>query len=252
MPGAGLRQQNGARPSSATTFSHGLDPSRTSSRRRLLADSGLTASGHGRTGQQGPGRALTGPSTAGRRWPKKRERRLSDLNDGKLPLSNSARRYPLHKNIFGRCLRCLEINSNHGAEWKALISTYIGTIPPKGEAPCADEQRMSAGPPPCAAVRSAMRAKLGVATKPIQRRRRARLPPPLWWSVWHARSAIAVSLMPWSLSSGRRPLRRRTPRPISGRARPRRNCRANSTTCRSGSGDSLRASPPRPPGARAL
>ncbi|MCC2651965.1 MAG: hypothetical protein K0Q60_2128 [Microvirga sp.] len=27
--------------------------------------------------------------------------------------------------------------------WKALIRTYIGTIPSKGEAPCGDEQRMS-------------------------------------------------------------------------------------------------------------
>lgn len=47
---------------------------------------------------------------------------------------------------------------------------------------------------------------------------------------------------------------RRRPKspPTSCRApRPRRSCRASSTTCRSGSEDSLRANPPRPPGGRA-
>jgi hypothetical protein len=49
--------------------------------------------------------------------------------------------------------------------------------------------------------------------------------------------------------SGTPPLRRPTPRPTSGRARRlRRSCRASSTTCRSGSADSPRASPPTPPG----
>ena len=70
-----------------------------------------------------------------------------------------------------------------------------------------------------------------------------------------AHSAIAVSLMSWRMhrGSGRRPLRRRTPRPISGwvTLRPR-SCRASSTICRSASAGSLPASPPRPPGARAL
>ena len=60
---------------------------------------------------------------------------------------------------------------------------------------------------------------------------------------------------PWRMyrGSGRRPLRRRTPRPISSwvTLRPR-SCRASSTICRSASAGSLPASPPRPPGARAL
>jgi hypothetical protein len=48
--------------------------------------------------------------------------------------------------------------------------------------------------------------------------------------------------------SGTPPLRRPTPRPTSCRAlRLRRSCRASSTTCRAGSEDSPRASPPRPP-----
>ena len=50
------------------------------------------------------------------------------------------------------------------------------------------------------------------------------------------------------LGSGTLPLRRLTPRPTSCRGlRLRRNCRASSTTCRSPSEDSPRASPPRPP-----
>jgi hypothetical protein len=48
--------------------------------------------------------------------------------------------------------------------------------------------------------------------------------------------------------SGMPPLRRPTPRPTPCRARRlRRSCRASSTICRSGSEDSPRASPPRPP-----
>ena len=50
------------------------------------------------------------------------------------------------------------------------------------------------------------------------------------------------------VGSGTPPLRRPTPRPTSCRGlRLRRSCRASSTTCRSGSEDSPRASPPRPP-----
>ena len=51
-----------------------------------------------------------------------------------------------------------------GAEWKTLISRYIGTMPLNGDAPCAAEQRISAGPP-CAAVCKAMSAKTGVAAR---------------------------------------------------------------------------------------
>jgi hypothetical protein len=43
-------------------------------------------------------------------------------------------------------LRRLEISFSQGAEWKALISTYIGTIPLSGDA-CEAEQGKSGGPP---------------------------------------------------------------------------------------------------------
>jgi hypothetical protein len=51
---------------------------------------------------------------------------------------------------------------SQGAEWKALIRKYIGTIPPTGDA-FAAEQRLSNGPLPATAVSSAMTAKAGVA-----------------------------------------------------------------------------------------
>jgi hypothetical protein len=50
---------------------------------------------------------------------------------------------------------------SHGAEWKALISKYIGTIPPIGDIAAA--QRLSNGPLPATAVNSAMIAKVGAA-----------------------------------------------------------------------------------------
>src|SRR6185369_17932562 len=56
-----------------------------------------------------------------------------------------------------------EISFNHGAEWKALISRYIGTIPLSGEAGAA-EQSMSGGPP-TTPVSSAMPAKVGAAAR---------------------------------------------------------------------------------------
>ncbi|XSC48655.1 hypothetical protein ACF1BQ_017320 [Bradyrhizobium sp. RDT10] len=54
----------------------------------------------------------------------------------------------------------LMISFSQGAEWKALISKYIGTIPPTGDA---FEQSISSGPLPTAAVSSAMIAKVGAA-----------------------------------------------------------------------------------------
>ena len=59
------------------------------------------------------------------------------------------------------------ISFSHGAAWKALISTYIVTIPLSGDT-CAAEQSISAGPPPRTPVSSAMMAKVGDAasTKP--------------------------------------------------------------------------------------
>jgi hypothetical protein len=60
-----------------------------------------------------------------------------------------------------------EISFSQGAEWKALISKYIGTIPANGDASCAAEQSISGGPPPTP-VSSAMMAKVGAAARPSQ------------------------------------------------------------------------------------
>jgi hypothetical protein len=59
------------------------------------------------------------------------------------------------------------ISFSHGPAWKALISTYIGTMPPSHEAPGMAEQSMSSGPPPMA-VTSAMTAKVGAAARESQ------------------------------------------------------------------------------------
>jgi hypothetical protein len=64
-------------------------------------------------------------------------------------------------------LRRQEISFNQGAEWNALISTYIGTIPLSGDTPCAAKHIMSASPPD-AQVRSAMAAKVGAAARHSQ------------------------------------------------------------------------------------
>jgi len=56
----------------------------------------------------------------------------------------------------------LAISFSQGAVWKALISKYIGTIPPTGDA-FAAEQSVSSGPLPTTAVSSAMTAKVGAA-----------------------------------------------------------------------------------------
>jgi len=64
--------------------------------------------------------------------------------------------------------RRLEISFSQGAEWTALISTYIGTIPPSGDASCAAEQSMSGAPPPKTPVSSAMSAKVGAAARQSQ------------------------------------------------------------------------------------
>jgi hypothetical protein len=64
-------------------------------------------------------------------------------------------------------LRRREISFSQGAEWNALMSTYIGTIPPSGDTPCAAEHIMSASPPGTQ-VRSAMTAKVGAAARPSQ------------------------------------------------------------------------------------
>jgi len=62
-------------------------------------------------------------------------------------------------------LRRLAISLNHGAEWKALISKYIGTIPVNGDALCAAEHNIPDIPPSWIPVSSAMIAKAGAAAR---------------------------------------------------------------------------------------
>jgi hypothetical protein len=62
----------------------------------------------------------------------------------------------------------LEISFSQGAAWKTLISQYIRAIPLSGDAFCADEQSMSAGPPPRTPVSSAKMAKVGAAARRSQ------------------------------------------------------------------------------------
>jgi hypothetical protein len=62
----------------------------------------------------------------------------------------------------------LEISFSQGAEWKALISKYIGTIPVSGHASCPDEQSISGEPPPETPVSSAIIANVGAAARHSQ------------------------------------------------------------------------------------
>ena len=61
-----------------------------------------------------------------------------------------------------------KIRFSHGAEWKALISKYIETIPVKGDASCAAEQSVSGMPRARIPVSRAMTAKVGAAASDIQ------------------------------------------------------------------------------------
>jgi hypothetical protein len=60
--------------------------------------------------------------------------------------------------------RRLAISFSQGAEWKTLISKYIGTIPPSGDA-LAIEHNTSGDPPPRTPVSSAIVAKVGAAAR---------------------------------------------------------------------------------------
>jgi hypothetical protein len=60
----------------------------------------------------------------------------------------------------------LESSFSQGAEWKALINKYIGTIPFSGDASGAAKQSMSGAPP--TAVISAMSANVGAAARHSQ------------------------------------------------------------------------------------
>jgi hypothetical protein len=81
-------------------------------------------------------------------------------------------------------LPCRKISFSHGAEWKALISKYIGAIPVSGDASCAAEQSMSGMAPPWIPVSGAMIAKLGAAASDIQSAARSTGRPclsPFWF-----------------------------------------------------------------------
>jgi hypothetical protein len=67
----------------------------------------------------------------------------------------------------GALLRRLEINLNHGAAWKALISRYITVIVLIGDDSCIAMQSMS-GWPLKKSVHNAMMANVGAAAKPSQ------------------------------------------------------------------------------------
>ena len=68
----------------------------------------------------------------------------------------------------GAPLRRLEISFNQGANWKALMSKYIMSIPLSGDASCRAELIMSA--PPVTAVSSAMIANVGAAARDLYHR----------------------------------------------------------------------------------
>ena len=65
-------------------------------------------------------------------------------------------------------LRRLAISFSQGAEWKALMSTYIETIPVSGDASCMVEHMIAICPPPKTPVSSAMIAKVGAAARHSQ------------------------------------------------------------------------------------
>jgi hypothetical protein len=82
----------------------------------------------------------------------------------------------------------LLISLSHGAEWKALISKYIGTIPVNGDTSPAAEHSIPGMPPPWSAVRSAMIAKVGAAARASKPSALAlghsRPCPSLGWTKW--------------------------------------------------------------------
>jgi hypothetical protein len=65
-------------------------------------------------------------------------------------------------------LRRAEIRFSQGAEWKALISKYIGTIPLSDDASCGVEHVIAICSAPRTPVSSAMTAKVGAAARHSQ------------------------------------------------------------------------------------
>jgi hypothetical protein len=92
-------------------------------------------------------------------------------------------------------LRWPETSLSQGAEWKALISKYIGTIPLSGDAACPAEQSILIEPPPRTPVSKAMIAKVGAAARHSQSARpeAAAWPPPLHSSAMSFRVGFIVA-----------------------------------------------------------
>jgi len=92
----------------------------------------------------------------------------------------------------------LVISLSHGAEWKALISKYIGTIPVNGDASCAAEHSIPGMPPAWIPVRSAMIAKVGAAARDSEQSALAlghsRGCPTLGWTKWVVLEIISPHL----------------------------------------------------------
>src|SRR3984957_18115749 len=108
-------------------------------------------------------------------------------------------------------LRRPAISLSQGAEWKAPLLKYMGTIPLMS-APCPDAEQSASAPPPRQTVISAIVTKAGAAARPSQSaaiRAIAApwLPPPIEIAL------IAVRLPPYF---GTRLLQRPTPCPIAG------------------------------------
>jgi hypothetical protein len=83
--------------------------------------------------------------------------------------------------------RVAEITFSHGPAWKALISTYIGTMPVNGDASRVAAQSMSTGPPPERPARSAIMAKVGAAARDSQ---------PTAWAAAPPEAGPPISFMP--------------------------------------------------------
>jgi hypothetical protein len=93
----------------------------------------------------------------------------------------------------------LVISLSHGAEWKALISKYIGTIPVNGDALVAAEHSIPGMPTSWIPVTSAMIAKIGAAASDSKRSALAlghsRRCPTFGWTKWIVLEIISLALM---------------------------------------------------------
>src|ERR1700722_5442733 len=108
-------------------------------------------------------------------------------------------------------LRRPAISLSQGAEWKAPIMKYMGTIPLMS-APCPDAEQSGSAPPPRQTVISAIVTKAGAAARPRQSAAIRAIAAP-WLPAPIEIALIAVRLPPYF---GTRLLQRPTPCPIAG------------------------------------